>query len=76
LLQYLQRNEIDAVVRYPNPIHLQPVFKQFGWRRGEFPISERLADELLCLPLRPDMSEPELDEVAQAVRNFYARVPA
>jgi dTDP-4-amino-4,6-dideoxygalactose transaminase len=76
LLEYLQCKDIDAVVRYPNPIHLQPVFQKFGWRRGEFPVSERLGGELLCLPLRPDMSESEQDEVAQAVRDFYARVPA
>ena len=76
LLDYLQRKEIDAVVRYPNPIHLQPVFERFGWRRGQFPVSEMLGRELLCLPLRPDMSESEQDEVAGAVREFYARVPA
>jgi dTDP-4-amino-4,6-dideoxygalactose transaminase len=76
LLEYLQRKEIDAVVRYPNPIHLQPVFEQFGWRRGQFPISERLGGELLCLPLRPDMSDSEQDEVARAMHDFYARVPA
>jgi dTDP-4-amino-4,6-dideoxygalactose transaminase len=72
LLDHLRRTGIDAVVRYPTPIHRQPAFARFGWRRGQFPVAERLADELLCLPIRPDMSVDEIDTVTDAVERFFA----
>jgi dTDP-4-amino-4,6-dideoxygalactose transaminase len=51
---------VDAVIRYPTPIHLQPAFASQGWRKGQFPVAERLANELLCLPIRPDMERVEV----------------
>lgn len=72
LLKYLQERGVDAVVRYPQPIHLQPAFADQNWRPGEFPVAERLARELLCLPIRPDMSFSEVEAVAEAVRDFFA----
>jgi dTDP-4-amino-4,6-dideoxygalactose transaminase len=76
LLDFLQSRGIDAVVRYPVPIHLQPAFAKFGWRAGTYPVSEALANELLCLPLRPDMADAEVDEVCEAVADFCASVAA
>jgi len=58
-------------VRYPMPIHLQPAFADLGWRKGDFPVAERLAAELLCLPIRPDLTRDEIDYVADCVRGFF-----
>jgi dTDP-4-amino-4,6-dideoxygalactose transaminase len=71
VLEHLRAAGIDAIVRYPMPIHLQPAFADCGWRQGQFPVAERLARELLCLPIRPDLSEAEVDYVAGCVRSFY-----
>jgi dTDP-4-amino-4,6-dideoxygalactose transaminase len=71
LLQHLLARGIDAIVRYPTPIHLQPAFREFGWKRGQFPVAEALAQELLCLPIRPDMNEDEIDLVCDGVRTFF-----
>lgn len=71
LLQFLKKRGIDAVIRYPVPIHLQPAFRRRGWRPGQFPVAESLAKELLCLPLRPHMPEGEVAFVIDAVRDFY-----
>ncbi len=71
LLRFLLDHGIDAVIRYPVPIHLQPAFAHYGWHGGEFPIAERLADELLCLPIRPDMQPAEIDSVINTVRRFF-----
>lgn len=71
LLRHLREAGVDAVVRYPTPIHLQPAFAEFGWRRGQFPVAERLADELLCLPIRPDLTVADADYVADCVRRFF-----
>jgi dTDP-4-amino-4,6-dideoxygalactose transaminase len=72
LLRHLQKAGVDAVVRYPSPIHLQTAFAEFGWQQGQFPVAERLAKELLCLPIRPDLSVDELDYVCDQVRGFFA----
>jgi dTDP-4-amino-4,6-dideoxygalactose transaminase len=71
LLAHLRSAGIDAVVRYPEPIHLQEAFADCGWKKGQFPVAERLAAELLCLPLRPDMSEGEVGYVAETVHSFF-----
>src|SRR5206468_1810898 len=71
LLSFLQQRGIDVVIRYPQPIHLQPAFAKQGWRPGQFPVSERLAREQLCLPIRPDMEFDEVEYVAATVREFF-----
>jgi dTDP-4-amino-4,6-dideoxygalactose transaminase len=71
MLSYLRAAGIDVTIRYPTPIHLQPAFSDQGWRRGDFPIAERLANELLCLPIRPDMGVDEVDYVADCLRSFF-----
>jgi len=71
LQRTLVKAGVDAVVRYPTPIHLQRAFLDQGWRKGQFPVSERLADELLCLPIRPDLTIEEIDYVCEIIRNFF-----
>ena len=71
LLAHLQGAGVDAVVRYPQPIHLQPAFADLGWKRGQFPVAEALADELLCLPLHPHLDEAQVDRVVGVVRSFF-----
>jgi dTDP-4-amino-4,6-dideoxygalactose transaminase len=72
LLRYLKARNVDAVVRYPTPIHLQPAFAHRRWRAGAYPVSESLSRELLCLPIRPDMDESEVDYVVNTVSAFFA----
>jgi len=71
LLKHLQSKGVDAVVRYPIPIHLQPAFSDRGWRPGQFPVAEALAGELLCLPIRPNLTVSEVDYVCDCVRSFF-----
>jgi dTDP-4-amino-4,6-dideoxygalactose transaminase len=71
LLQHLLATGIDVVVRYPTPIHLQRAFQDCGWRPGQYPVAERLARELLCLPIRPDMSLDEVEFVTDTIRSFF-----
>jgi dTDP-4-amino-4,6-dideoxygalactose transaminase len=71
LQKALLKAGIDAVVRYPSPIHLQRAFENQGWKKGQFPVAEKLARELLCLPIRPDMTEAEIEYVCETVRAFF-----
>jgi dTDP-4-amino-4,6-dideoxygalactose transaminase len=58
---------IQAGIHYPIPVHLQPAYANLGYGRGDFPESERAADEVLSLPLYPEMTARALDRVARAV---------
>ena len=71
MLAHLRERGIDAVIRYPTPIHLQPAFAGYGWKAGQFPVAEALARELLCLPIRPDIATEEIDYVADSIREFF-----
>ena len=72
LLSHLTSIGIDAVTRYPTPIHLQAPFGGYGWRHGQFPVAEQLASQLLCLPIRPSMPEAEVEYVVEGARTFFA----
>lgn len=76
LAEHLRGLGVDVVVRYPSPIHLQPAFADYGWKRGEFPVAEKLAGELLCLPIRPHMPEAEIEYVVAGVRSFFGHATA
>lgn len=75
LLEHLRQDGIDAVVRYPTPMHLQPAFTHLKTASGEMPVAERLARQTLCLPLYPSMSEEQVDHVCRSVADFFARRP-
>jgi dTDP-4-amino-4,6-dideoxygalactose transaminase len=68
---HLAQSGVDAVIRYPTPIHLQEAFADCGWRAGQFPVAEKLARELLCLPIRPDLTIEEVDYVCARVSDFF-----
>lgn len=72
LLQYLRNYGIDAVVRYPVPIHFQESFKDFiQGKPGQFPNTESLSKETLCLPIRPDMSDIEIEYICTNIIRFF-----
>jgi dTDP-4-amino-4,6-dideoxygalactose transaminase len=71
LYSHLVARGVDAVVRYPCPIHLQKPFQSLGYTAGAFPVAESLAKETLCLPLRPDMAMDERSITVDAVREFF-----
>lgn len=59
---------VETLIHYPIACHLQPAFAHLGYGRGDFPIAEALADEVLSLPLWPGMALEDVDTVAAAVR--------
>ena len=76
LQTFLRDRGIATRVYYPIPLHLQPCFEPLGHRRGEFPVSERLAAEVLSLPVYPGITAEQIDRVAGAVREFYGKSEA
>jgi dTDP-4-amino-4,6-dideoxygalactose transaminase len=73
LQDFLKKKEIGTSVYYPLPLHLQPCFEYLGYREGSCPESERAAKEVISLPIYPELTHDQLEEVAGAIRAFYGR---
>jgi dTDP-4-amino-4,6-dideoxygalactose transaminase len=71
----LGRAGVGTLVHYPIALHLQPAFAALGGRRGDFPVAEEAADQVLSLPLYPEMSDAQARTVATAVRESVAALP-
>ena len=68
----LQENGIGTQVYYPVPLHLQECFAGLGYRAGDFPVGERLANESLALPVYAELRADEIEHVCAIVRAFYS----
>ena len=58
---------IETGIHYPLPLHLQPALADLGYTRGDFPVTEAWAEELLSLPMFPELERSEIELVAAAV---------
>jgi dTDP-4-amino-4,6-dideoxygalactose transaminase len=67
LVDMLERHGIGWLIHYPRPPHLQPAYESLGWRRGSLPVSERLADQVLSLPIGPHLDEVATSKVLAAI---------
>lgn len=67
VIEALKAQGIAAQIHYPSPVHFQEAAKPWGYRPGDFPNAERLAREVLCLPIHPFLSDADVDRVASAV---------
>ena len=73
LQEHLKGKGIGSAIYYPLPLHLQPCFAYLGYKERSCPESERAAKEVLSLPIFPELTRSQLDEVAGAIRAFYGR---
>jgi len=73
LRTYLGEKRIITLVHYPNPIHLQKVYRHLGYGPGSFPKAERSARQIVSLPLYPSLEADEIACVCQAVSEFYGK---
>ena len=74
VLERLTAEGIGAGVHYPVPIHLLGAFAHLGHRRGDFPVAERAADEILSLPLHPHLTVSDQERVVEALAKAVSNV--
>jgi dTDP-4-amino-4,6-dideoxygalactose transaminase len=72
LKSFLEANGVGSEIYYPVPLHLQPALAELGYSRGSFPESERAAEEVLALPMFPQLTRDEQTEVVDRIVGFLS----
>ncbi len=70
LIQMFKEKGIGAIVHYPIPLHLQKAYQDLGYGQGDFPVSERIAKEIISLPIYPQMKKSQVKFVVEALKKF------
>ncbi len=70
LIEHLRNKGIDSRVYYPVPLHLQKCFQYLGYKKGDFPESEKAAVQTLAIPVYPDLVREELDYIISSIGEF------
>ena len=71
LISTLKSNQIGCEIYYPIPLHLQECFRVFGYKRGDFPESEKASEETLALPIYPEMTDEMIFRVVDVITEFH-----
>jgi len=71
LQKYLNENGIATGLHYPVPLHLQPCFEHLGYKKGDFPVSEQLAEQGLSLPMYPELTDEQLNYISDKIHQFH-----
>jgi len=69
LQKHLSENHIATGLHYPLPLHLQNAYADLGYKKGDFPITEKVTSEILSLPMYPGLTESQQKRVAECVKN-------
>jgi len=72
LRERLVSNGISAGIHYPVPVHLQPAYKDLGYKQGDFPVTEGLASRILSLPMYAELTSEQVQITAETIREFMS----
>jgi dTDP-4-amino-4,6-dideoxygalactose transaminase len=70
LREHLVSRGVQASIHYPIPIHLQPAYKDLGYQRGDFPVTEACAQQILSLPMYAELQAEQIEYVARTLTEF------
>jgi dTDP-4-amino-4,6-dideoxygalactose transaminase len=71
LQKFLSENGINTALHYPIPLHLQNAYKNFNLANGNYPITENVSNEILSLPMFPELTEQQVKYVAEKIKQFH-----
>jgi dTDP-4-amino-4,6-dideoxygalactose transaminase len=71
LRKYLAARGIETTIYYPLSLHLQEVYNKLTFRRGDFPESEAAQDEVMSLPMYPEITEDQVRYIVNTIREFF-----
>jgi len=70
LIEQLRKEGIGTGIHYPIPLHLQEAYKRLGYRKGDFPVAERVAAEIVSLPMFPHLLRAQQERIAKQILDF------
>ena len=70
LMEYLSEHDIDSIIHYPIPPHLQEAYRYLGYKKGDLPVAEKYADEVLSLPMYNGMTVEDQQRVIETINRF------
>ena len=70
LMAYLKKEGIECGIHYPLPLHLQPAYTSLGIKKGQFPVSEQLAQEIISIPMYPELTNKQRQYVVDHIKKF------
>ncbi len=73
LMEHLTARGIGTGIHYRNPVHLQKAMSYLGYRRGDIPMVEQACEEILSLPMYPELNRDDQDYIAEKIKEFYKR---
>lgn len=73
LAAHLAKNEIGYSIYYPRPLHIQACFQDLGYQKGDFPVAERTAEQIIALPMYPELNIHEVEYICEKIKSFYKR---
>jgi len=73
LRAHLQQRGVPSMVYYPRALHQQPIFAGLGYAAGDFPVTERIQEQVLSLPIFPGLTGEQIETVAAAIREFFTK---
>lgn len=71
LQKHLQSHEVHTGLHYPVPLHLQEAYRSLGGKRGDFPVTEQLAERGLSLPMFAELTDAQIDYVCDSIKSFF-----
>ena len=71
LIKYLHKHGVQALIHYPIPLHLQEAFQYLNYKKGDFPNSEKIAKEIISLPIFPEMSTRQIKYIIKSMKDFF-----
>ena len=71
LMAFLKEKDVSCGIHYPIPLHLQPAYSYKGYKRGDFPVAEKAAKEILSIPIYPEMTQEQLRYVVDSITEFF-----
>jgi UDP-2-acetamido-2-deoxy-ribo-hexuluronate aminotransferase len=74
LKEFLESRKIPSMIYYPVPLHMQDAYKYLGYKKGDFPVTELLCDEVISLPICPELDQEQLDYIIAGVLDFFEKL--
>src|SRR5450830_300710 len=70
-MKFISDEGVGTIIHYPIPIHLQPAYKYLNYKKGFLPVTEKVAEEIVSLPIFPDLEDNEVEYVIKSIKKFF-----